>query len=135
MTHLPLENPNRLVSSPQSIEICACYVSPNCRSSDNAINRIFWSIDRQCAQSTILVDRSTSCLSLCAHSRYLILQGCCHVSPNTRALNASNDFFSCFFASRTENTRFYLKVLQNTERPKLTKKSENNKAKGLINAN
>jgi len=31
--------------------------------------------------------------------------------------------------------QFYLKVLQNTETPKLTKKSENNKGKGLINAN
>jgi hypothetical protein len=48
---------------------------------------------------------------------------------NTRALNGSNDFFSRFFASSTKNTAFYLKFLQNTEIPKLTKKSENNKAK------
>jgi hypothetical protein len=34
-----------------------------------------------------------------------------------------------------KNTAFYLKVLQNTKTPKLTKKLENNKAKGLTNAN
>jgi hypothetical protein len=66
---------------------------------------------------------------------YLILQRCCHVSPNTRALNGSNNFFSSFIASPTENTEFYLKVLQNIETPKLTKKSENNKDKDLTNAN
>jgi hypothetical protein len=55
--------------------------------------------------------------------------------PNTRSLNGSKDFFSCFFAKPTKKLQIYLKVLQNTETPKLTKKSENNKAKGLTNVN
>jgi hypothetical protein len=46
-----------------------------------------------------------------------------------RILNGSKDFFSCFFANPTKIPQFYLKVLQNTETPKLTKKSKNNKAK------
>jgi hypothetical protein len=72
-------------------------------------------------------------------SRFLILQRCCHVSPNTRALNGSKDFskdfFSCVFANPTKILQFYIEVLQNIATPKLTKKSENNKAKGLTNAN
>jgi len=130
MTHLPLKNPNRFVSSRQSIGIRACHVYPDCRSIDyfgrlidNALDQISWSINQH------------RCLSPCAPFKSLILQRCCHVNPNTCALNGSNDFFSCFFASPTENTAFYFKVLQNTKTPKLTKKSENNKAKGLTNAN
>jgi hypothetical protein len=51
------------------------------------------------------------------------------------ALNSSKDFFSCFFENPTKILQFYLKVLQNIETPKLTKKSENSKAKSLTNAN
>jgi hypothetical protein len=75
-----------------------------------------------------------SCLSPCAPSKYLILQRCCHVSPNTRAL-ALTTSSPISLQVPQKNTAFCLKVLQNTETPKLTKKSKNNKAKGLRNAN
>jgi hypothetical protein len=74
MAPLPVENPNRLVNSRQSIGIHACHVSPDCRSIeyfgrsiDNVLDRISWLIDRKYARSNILVERSTLMLEpLCA---------------------------------------------------------------------
>jgi hypothetical protein len=87
------------------------------------------------AMSALIIARATSHSGTCVPSKFMILQRCCHISPNTSALNGSKDFFSCFFVNPTKILQFYLKVLQNTETPKLTKKSENNKTKGLTNAN
>jgi hypothetical protein len=104
------------------------------RATMRLIDYLGWSINNALDRISRSIDRHR-CLSPCVPFRCLILQRCCHVSLNTCALNGSNDFFSYLFASSTKNTAFYLKVLQDTETPKLTKKSENNKAKGLTNAN
>jgi hypothetical protein len=98
MVPLPLENPNRLVSSRQSIGICARHVNSDC---DNGINRLSGSLDRH---------RFSLCYAIQVLDSLVSLQV-------------------------PQNTAFYLNVLQNTKTPKLTKKSENNKAKGLTNAN
>jgi hypothetical protein len=105
MAPLPLENPNRSVSKCQNIEIRTYHVSPDCRSIDRSTMRSIYYMGQSIDNA---LDRllGSKCLSPCAPSRCLILQRCYHFSPNTRALNGSNNFFSYFFASPTEILHF-----------------------------